>query len=86
VRLGRKWWRTLRPSVNQAQAIEGHEWAVCEDGCFLTAATLLYVASLTLWLLRKLQSVQNAAARLLTQTGRREHITLLSYDRATVSV
>jgi len=26
-------------------------------------------------LLRKLQSVQNAAARLLTQTGRREHIT-----------
>ena len=26
-------------------------------------------------LLRKLQSVQNAAARLLTRTGRREHIT-----------
>ena len=26
-------------------------------------------------LLKKLQSVQNAAARLLTQTGRREHIT-----------
>ena len=32
------------------------------------------MASLTLCLV-KLQSVQNAAARLLTQTGRREHIT-----------
>jgi len=33
-------------------------------------------------LLRKLQSVQNAAARLLTQTGRREHITpVLRPDR-----
>jgi len=33
VRLGREWWRTLRPSASQAQAIEGHEWAGCEDRC-----------------------------------------------------